>query len=332
MNKKDWTVGDLLKVSGSYWQAFLLHASVKLNVFSLIGAGQVSAEEVAKRLDCEVRGATMLLNALAAMGLLIKERDQYANTAESKSLLMKESPDFIGHMVMHHHRLVETWSQIDKAVKTGKPARKRAARNGEELESFLMGMYNLAMGIAPRVAEQIDLQGRNRLLDLGGGPGTYAIHFCLANPDLRATVFDLPTSRPFAIKTIEKFGLTDRVEFMAGDYLEAEYDFGGAYDVAWLSHILHAQGPDECQVIIDKAASALEPGGLLLVHDFIMEDTFDGPFFPALFSLNMLVNTEKGQSYSGHEIKEMLARAGLKNIQRLAFKGPNESGIISGVL
>jgi predicted O-methyltransferase YrrM len=245
---------------------------------------------------------------------------------------MKESPNYIGHMVMHHHHLVKTWSQMDQAVKTGKPLRKKVLRDDEELESFLMGMYNLAMGIAPRLAGQVDLLGRNRLLDLGGGPGTYAIHFCLANPELRATVYDLPSSRPFAIKTIDKFGLADRVEFMEGDYLESEGDFGGTYDVAWLSHILHAEGPDACQMIIDKVASALEPGGLLLVHDFIMEDTFDGPFFPALFSLNMLANTEKGQSYSGHQIKEMLAKAGLKNIQRLTFKGPNESGIISGVL
>jgi SAM-dependent methyltransferase len=233
-------------------------------------------------------------------------------------------------MVMHHHNLVGAWSHLDRAVMTGKPVRKTPVLDEEERQSFLMGMFNLAMGIAPDLAKQIDLKGKNHLLDLGGGPGTYAIHFCLANPELKATVYDLPTTRPFAEKTISEFEVSDRIDFLAGDYVKD--DVSGAYDVAWLSHVLHGEGPNACRMIIDKAVSVLEPGGLLLIHDFILNDTLDGPMFAALFSLNMLVNTDQGQSYSEGQIKEMLTGAGLKNIRRLHFKGPNESGIISGVV
>ena len=330
MESKEWTAGEILGVSGSYWQACTLHAGVKLGLFTLINNEEIDAQGIGERLGCDVRGITMLLNALSAMGLLKKKQDKYANTDASKSLLVKESPRYIGYMIMHHHHLVETWSKLDNAVRSGRPVRERGLRDKQELESFLMGMFNLAMGIAPQVAREIDLKGRKHLLDLGGGPGTYAIHFCLANPDLKATVFDLSATRPFAEKTIAQFGLSDRIGFVPGNYLEDEIK--GTYDVAWLSHIFHGEGPDACQMIVEKTISAMALGGLVLVHDFILNDTFDGPLFPALFSLNMLVNTEKGRAYSGDQIKGMLEKAGLKNIRRLSFKGPNESGIITGVV
>ena len=326
----NWDVGKILEVSGSYWHACTLHAGVKLDLFSRIEAGDNTAEEIAGGLGYNVRGVAVLLDALAAMGLIVKAKSRYSNTPASKSLLVKGSPQYIGYMIMHHHHLVEAWSRLDQAVRTGKPARERGVFDEEERESFLMGMFNMAMGIAPGLAGQIDLAGRQHLLDLGGGPGTYAIHFCLANPNLKATVADLTTTRPFAEKTISRFGLSDRVDFAPCNYLED--DIKGSYDVAWLSHILHGEGPDECQMIIKKAVSALEQGGLILIHDFILNDTSDGPLFPAIFSLNMLINTDRGRSYTEEQIKEMMIEAGLTNIKRLAFEGPTESGIMSGRL
>lgn len=330
MEDREWNAGKILGVSGSYWQAFALHAGVKLGVFTQIGNEEMDAKGISERMDCDLRGIEVLLNALSAMGLLNKKQGKYSNTEAGKSLLIKESPRYIGYIIMHHHNLVNQWSRLDKAVRSGRPLRERGSRDKQELESFLMGMFNMAMAIAPQLVRQIDLKGRKHLLDLGGGPGTYAIHFCLANPDLRATVFDLSATRPFAEKTIAKFGLSDRIDFISGSYLEDS--IGGTYDVAWLSHIFHGEGPAGCRMIVDKTVSAMAKGGLILVHDFILNDAFDGPLFPALFSLNMLVNTEKGRAYSDNQIREILEKAGLTNMRRLPFKGPNESGIIMGVV
>ena len=273
----------------------------------------------------------MLLDALAAMGLLSKTEDRYSNTPASFAFLSKDSPQYLGFMVMHHHHLVDSWSRLNEAVQTGRPVRGRVSFADEEgRESFLMGMFNMAMTIAPELVKTIDLSGRRHFLDLGGGPGTYAIHFCLNNPQLRGTVYDLPTTRPFAEKTIARFGMTDRIDFMEGNYLEE--DITGTYDVAWLSQILHGEGPDDCRMIVKKAAAALEPGGLIMVHEFILDNTMDGPLFPALFSLNMLLGTDGGQSYSEAQLTGMLANAGVKEIRRLPFRGPNDSGIIVGVV
>lgn len=321
--------GRLMGISGSYWMTCTLHAAVKLDVFSAIGNAGKSAASLADELGAEPGGLARLLNALCAMDLLEKNGDIYTNTPESRTFLVKDAPRYVGYMIMHHHHLVPSWTRLDEAVKTGNPVRTRASFDDEEvLESFLMGMFNNAMGLAPDLVNAVDLSGRKHLLDLGGGPGTYAIHFCMHNPGLNGTVFDLPTTGPFAEKIIARFNQQDAVDFIGGDFLTDTIP--GTYDVAWLSHILHGENPGDCENIVRKAADALVPGGLLLIHEFILDDTRDAPLFPALFSLNMLLGTEGGRAYAQEELFAMLGSAGMADITRLAYKSPMESGIVSG--
>lgn len=332
MTAQEMNPGKLLEISGSYWRTCALHAGVKLDVFTAIGDKPLSADSVAEKLSADTRGLAMLLNALAAMGLLEKKGESYANTPAAAAFLSKNSPRYIGFIIMHHYHLVESWFRLERAVITGRPVRTRTSfSDAEWREAFLMGMFNMAMSVAPRVVQTVDLAGRRRLLDLGGGPGTYAIHYCQANPGLNATVYDLATTRPFAEKTIAQFNLKDRIQFVDGDYV-GEKHLKGSYDVAWLSHILHGEGPQTCRQIIAKAAETLEPGGLLVVHEFILNNQKDGPLFPALFSLNMLLGTDEGQAYSEKEIMDMLAGAGLTEIKRIPLDSPNDSGLIAGIV
>lgn len=331
MEKQEWNPGRLLQLSGQYWATCTLHAAVKLDVFTAIGDMQLSSDDIAQKRNVSKEGITRLLNALTAMNLIEKSDDKFSNTHAGKTFLSKDSPKYIGYIITHHHHLVDSWSKLDQAVETGAPVRARVSHTSPEWrESFLMGMFNIGMSMAPLLVDKIELFKRRHMLDLGGGPGTYAIHFCMKNPGLKATVYDLSTTRPFAEKTIEKFGLTDRIDFMDGNYVEEGIE--GVYDVAWLSHILHGEGQKDCQRIIEKTVLALEPGGMIIVHDFILNNTMDGPLFPALFSLNMLLGTPAGQSYSEKQITDMLAKAGVKEIQRIPFQGPNDSGIIAGVV
>jgi len=330
METPQWHPGSLLALSGSYWQTCALHAGVKLDLFTTIGDGAVSADTMAELRSVDPDGVGRLLDALTAMGLLKKSDGAYANTPPARKWLCKDADDYIGFMIHHHHYLMASWQQLDSAVTTGEPVRGRSAVTGEDQrEAFLMGMFNLSVSMAPVVAEQVDLTHRKRLLDLGGGPGTWAIFFCKANPDLSAVVFDLPTTRPFAQKTIDRFGMTDRVAFQDGDFLADPID--GVYDVAWLSHILHAESETDGRKLLKKAVQALAPGGKLFVHEFILNDAKDGPLFPALFSLNMLLGTSGGRSYSRAELEHMMTEAGISDIQHLAYRGPTGSSILAGV-
>jgi len=323
------TPKELLAISGDYWKACALHAGAMLDVFTPLANGPQSAPELARALAVDARALGMLLDALSAMGLLTKDGRTYSLAQCAKEFLVKDAPRYLGDIIRHHHRLMASWSRLPETIRTGKQSREWTMCDDDGRSDFLMGMFNLASGIAPVLAKAIDLSGRKRLLDLGGGPGTYAIHFCLANPDLTAMVFDLPGTKPFAEKTIARLGASGRVDFASGNYLADPVP--GGFDVAWLSQILHSEGPANASAIVKKAVQALKPGGLLFIHEFMLNDAKDGPEHAALFSLNMLLGTAAGQAYSEKELREMLIQAGAKDITRLDFKGPADSGVLRAV-
>ncbi len=344
------TPGPLLTVSAAYWGSCALHAAVALDVFSPLAAGPASAEKLAPALGCDARALDMLLTAMCGLGLLVRKAETFALTEQAEAFLVRSSPRYQGHIIRHHMNLVESFGAMAQAVRTGKRVRGGREWTEADRQDFLLGMFNMAMGIAPVLAPRLDrllgaaglpgMAGRTRMLDLGGGPGTYAIHFCLAHPELHATVFDQPTTRPFAEATARRFGLEyapedaadaggRRLAFIPGDYTRDELP--GGFDLAWLSHILHGEAPEMCAEIVRKAAAGLAPGGVLMVQEFLLNDELDGPEFPALFSLNMLLGTEGGQAYSARQIGGMLAGAGLASIRRLEFSGPNHAGVVAGV-
>lgn len=330
MGTIEWIPAELLKLSGSYWGTCALHAGVKLNLFTHLVDGPCATTEIAKKLGLDARGLSMLLDALVALQLLEKQDEKYAVTESAAPFLDRKSPAYLGHIIMHHHHLVEGWSRLDEAVRSGAPVRNRVSHepSEDERESFLLGMFNLAMLIAPKVAAHINLSGRRRLLDLGGGPGTYAIHFCQQNPQLNATILDLRTTQPFAEATLKRFSMSERVDFVAGDFHDGPLP--GGFDVAWLSHVLHGEGPKNCSNMLANAVGALEPGGVLFIQEFILDEDRTSPLFPALFSLNMLLGTPEGQSYSELELFELLRQAGLSRTERLQIELPNGAGIMCG--
>jgi len=330
MNKSHWNKQELLKVSGSFWQSCVLHTAAALDVFTPLTDSPATCLQLAETMGIPEKGLCRLLNALVAMHLLDKTGDTYSPSEDGRTYFDKDSEENIAFMLRHHHQLSKSWSRLDEAIRSGKPFRSSVKQMDEKaIESFIMGMHNNATLNAPYIVPGIDLQGNRNLLDLGGGPGTYSIHFCKQNPQLNATVYDLPTSRPHAEQNIEKFGMSERITFIDGDFNTDKIP--GTYDVAWLSHILHSEGEDACQRLIDKVVPALEPGGKIIIHEFILNDDESSPLKPALFSINMLLHTEAGQSYSRAALTRMLENAGIKNIKRIDIESPSGSGIIMGI-
>ena len=142
-------------------------------------------------------------------------------------------------------------------------------------------------------------------------------------------MFDLPTTRSFAEGCIARYGLAERIAFAAGDFDEDAVPDG--FDAAWLSHVLHSESEAGCLKLLGKAAAAVQPGGLVLVQEFILADAKDGPLFPALFSLNMLLRTDAGRAYSQGELAAMMTEAGLAEVRRLKVELPNGAGIMVGL-
>ncbi|ABW68464.1 methyltransferase [Desulfosudis oleivorans] len=324
----NWNPGSLLGMSGYYWRSCVLHAAIRLDLFTVIGNESLTAETVADRIRADSDGTARLLNALAAMKLMTKKEDRFGNTSAGSRFLSASSSEYIGHIILHHHHLMESWQQLDRCVTSGKPVRTTLAFGDPAVrEAFINAMSTTAMLTAPRLVGHMDLSGRRALLDLGGGAGMYAIAFCKTNPHLSAWVLDLPSSQSQARATIERFGMTGRVHFLAGDYLQE--DLPGTYDAVWMSHIFHSENPDTCSRMLEKVYRVLDPGGLVAVHELILNDDRTSPLFPALFSLNMLTGTAEGRSYTNRELTLMLKGAGFTDITRLSYAGPTDSGILT---
>ena len=184
-NQDTWNVEKILKISGAYWQSFTLHAAVKLDVFSLLEKGLNRPDDLVAELKADHRALTILLNALSAMGLIKKDCDEYQNSESSRAFLVRNSSRYIGSIILHAYNSVKPWSVLVNAVKTGRSNKNILDMSENERRDFLMGMNVLASINSKNVAKAIDLRGCRNLLDLGGGPGTYAIAFCMKNPEFQ---------------------------------------------------------------------------------------------------------------------------------------------------
>ncbi len=323
----EWTAVKLLEVTGAYWQGCAIMAAVELDLFNLLNNAPDNVAGLARRVDADPRALGMLLRALAALQLLDQQGDRYVCTPAAESLLVAESPENLANIVSHQHHLLESWGRLHVAVRSGKPVRQRSSFAEETWrESFLLGMQNLANLIAPQLVPLIDIGSRLRMLDLGGGPGTWALHFCRHNPDLQAQIVDLPTSREFAERAIKKAGMTSRITFHGADFNHDQLP--GDQDLVWMSHILHGEGPANCRALVAKAAATLKADGLLVIHEFILDDKGPGPLYPALFALNMLLGTEDGAAYREAELRDWLSSAGLGKVTRLELPPQSRSGVL----
>ncbi len=330
---KEWTARDLIGISGAYWAGCTLQAAVQLDIFTLLHDGPLDGGELARQLGCNERALGMLLGALAALGLVDRKSGTVSAAPSALPFLSRKSPEYAGFIIKPHFHIMPGWSRLDKAVLTGSSTAEKSTRytpDPAEREDFLMGMFNIARLQAEQLAAALDLTGRKRLIDIGGGPGTYALYFCRQNPGLRATIFDLPTTEPFARKTIASFGLESRVEFVGGNFLTDDLPKG--HDVAWLSQVLHGESPAGAAALIESAAACLNPGGLICVQEFMLDEDRNGPEHAALFCLNMLVQTPGGQAYTAGEIEDMLRAAGAVRVSRLDVQLPMSCKVVMGEL
>lgn len=319
----------IFQLSHSYWQSCVLHAAVRLDLFRKLGSSAMKVEEVAHLLKADIRGISLLLNALAALDFLKKEGNLFSLTIKSQKYLNDLSPQTMIHIVRHMTNLYQDWGQLSQAVLTGKPVADMSHRESEQIENFLWGMHDLARSAAPIITKILDLSSFRYLLDLGGGPATYAIEFCRKNPKLQATIFDLPDTEPIAQENIKRNDLGHRIQFVGGDFLKDIIP--GRYHFVFLSHIVHGYDPDVNLSLLKKVYEVMYAGGEIVIQDFILDESKTSPKFAAIFALNMLLHTEGGRSYTAKEIENWLTEAGFKDVEKIEVDLPNEAGLIRAI-
>ena len=306
-----------------------LLTAVELDVFTSIGGDAATAPEVAARIGTHEGATEMLLNALVALGLLTKANGRFRCGQVARQHLSSDSPEDRRSSFMHLGNLWETWSTLTACVRSGTCGSNRVehtTRDEAWTRAFIGAMHDFALSQADTFVDAIDLTGTRNVLDLGGGSGAYAISFARRDPEIRVTVFDLPTVVPLTRDYVSAAGVAEQVDVLAGDMCTDE--LGQGYDLVWVSSICHMLGPADNKALFRKARRALNPGGRMAVRDFILDDDKTAPPFGAVFALNMLVNTTSGSSYSRAEYCAWLAEAGFSSPELVEVAGAGSAAVL----
>ena len=312
---------ELLEFMRGFQGPCVLGAAADLDVFNLLAEAPRTAAETAVKLRCDVRGMTILLDALSSMGVLVKTADRYEVAPALASFLVDASPQSVAAMLRHHANCLRRWSRLAWVVQSGGPADAGPSVRGPEADqaSFIEAMNVVSNVVADGLIREINPGGFRCVLDVGGASGTWTLAWLKAEPAARAIVFDLPAVTAMARERIEQAGFAERVDFAAGDFYTDPLP-GGA-DLVWLSAIIHQNSRDENRALFESIARSIEAGpplgdgGLLLIRDVVLDESRTTPPAGAMFAVNMLVATAGGNSYTLSEICDDLTSAGFSDVK-----------------
>jgi ubiquinone/menaquinone biosynthesis C-methylase UbiE len=293
-----------------------------------LDGGSKTVEEVAAQSGASVRGLRAVMNALAGLGLLTKDAEgRYGLTADSAAFLVSTKPGFLGGVIKHTStQLVPKWLRLEEVVRTGKPAASvnREKVGAEFFHKFVEDIFPMSYPSAQRLAEALviaDAKKPVKVLDLAAGSGVWGI--ALAQRSLRVTVtaVDWPGVLDVTRKVATRLGVAGRFSFVAGDLATA--DFGRGHHIATLGHILHSEGERRGRALLKKTFKALAKGGTIAIAEFLVDDARTGPPVSLIFAVNMLVNTDEGDTWSFDEIAGWLREAGFRDPRTIEAPGPS---------
>ncbi len=312
---------EILALGRTFQTCMPLLAAVELGVPEILREkAPLDAEEAARTLGTDPRGTEILLDALAAQGILEKGEKGYRIPPGMEPLFGEDDEESVLPMLRHYVHMARTWVDLAGAVRRGgpDPERKPFEKDERRCRAFIGVMHVVGRKMAPQMAAAMAPARFKRFLDVGGGSGTYTIALLREAPGLKATLFDLPQVIPLARERLEREGLLGRVRLEPGDFNKDPLPVG--HDMVLLSAIIHQNSREENRRLYRSCGKALEPGGVLIIRDIVMDESRTSPPEGALFAVNMLVHTRGGRTFSFSEIREDLEAAGYREV-RLARRG-----------
>lgn len=314
----------------------IVGAAVQHRIFDLLEQGPKNLEQVASESGASLRGIRAVMNALIGLKFLRKNGERYALTLESATFLVSGTPQFFGDQLGDMQEkwratAPETgrwrmWLEINDVVRAGKPvAPVNLEQHGSEyFKGFVEALFGAHYGTARTLAKALSIVSQEkpvRVLDLAAGSGVWGIALARESPRVTVTAVDWPSVLEITTTVARRCGVLQRFEFIAGDLLSAY--FGERHHIAILGHILHTEGATRSQALLKKTFTALAPGGTIAIADFLVNEDRTGPPMALIWAVNMLVQTEEGDTFSFGEIAGWLRDAGFENSRLLETPGPS---------
>jgi ubiquinone/menaquinone biosynthesis C-methylase UbiE len=312
----------------AYAPPLIISAAVNNKVFDALENGPKTIEQLQSETGGSARGLRAIMDALVGLELLKKDRQsRYSLTPESQAFLISEKPGtlagFFGTILPV---MASRWLRLTDIVRDGRPpvAVNQEAEGTEFFSQLVETIIPMSYPGAQKLADHVKVartEKELRVIDLAAGSGIWGIAMAQKLPRVRVTAVDWAGMIPTTKRITEKFGVRDRFDFIEGDLSQA--NFGSGYDVATLGHILHSEGEERGRQLLKKTFRALRPGGTIAIAEWLVNDDRTKPLSSLMFAVQMLVNTEKGNTFSFNEIKEWLEDAGFKKVRKLEAPGPS---------
>jgi ubiquinone/menaquinone biosynthesis C-methylase UbiE len=327
-NETPVTPERIMQFAWGYVPPLVLEAAIRHHVFDVLDNGPRNVQEVHEATGASIRGLTAIMNALVGLNFLTKdEQGRYSLTPESAAFLVSTKPSFQGGLIKHTStQLIPKWLELNEIVATGKPTQavNQEGEGSDFFQKLVTEIFPMSYPAAQALAHNLNINGAGRavrVLDLAAGSGVWGIALAQSSEHVHVTAVDWPEVIPVTRKTAARFGLADRFSYIEGDLLQA--DFGGNYDAATLGHILHSEGEERSRALLAKTFHALNPGATIAIAEFLVAPDRRGPLNGLFFAVNMLVNTDAGNTYSFEEISSWLSEAGFVNARTLESPGPS---------
>lgn len=306
---------DIRELANAFRESRVLLSAFELKIFTVLDKHIMTPEEVSTKINADTRATDRLLNALCGMGLLKKVKGKFYSTDLSSKYLVEGKPEFMGNLY-HTNHLWNTWSYLTDSVKKGSSFKgdQNKVEKEDWVEAFIGAMHYRGVKQGKILSMMIDLTSVKKMLDVGGGSAAFSMEIVKKNLSIKVTILDLPHVIPLTKKYVSDAGLLNNFSFIEGDYLTK--DFGSGYDLILLSAIVHINSNEQNKMLIKKCADALNKNGIIIISDFVMNDDRTQPIHGALFSINMLVGTASGDTYTESEIRKWFESASLSRIER----------------
>ncbi len=316
-----------MQLTWGYAPTLILEAALQHKIFDLLDQSPKTLSELARATGASPRGLTAILNALVSFQFLARSGERYSLTEESSAFLVSSKPAYHGALLKHMStQLIPKWLQLSEVVRTGKPA--AAVNKGHESAEFFAGfvesLFPLSYPAARQLGEHLGVSkatSQFNVLDIAAGSGVWGIALAEQSPKVRLTAVDWPAVLEVTTKVAKQHGVADRLKGIPGDLLEVDY--GSGYHLATLGHILHSEGRERSRKLLRKVFAALAPGGTIAIAEFIPNDDRTGPPNALIFAVNMLVNTEAGDTFTVAEMSEWLREAGFTNPRTIEVNAPS---------
>ena len=321
----------LIGLSTAYWGSQILFTANRLRIFDALAEKPCSANELAESLQLDPRMTALFMNACIGIGLCEKSEQGYANTTVSQVFLVSGSPAAMRNSMSFMDDLYSTWGRLEQSLRSGEPAKAAETYLGtddEQTRHFVYSMHDRAMAIGRALPSVVDLSGRKRMLDVGGGPGTFSALLTQHYPGLKSEVLELEGVANVAEEILADTGAADRVTMLRGDYHTS--DFGSGYDVVLMSGMFHRETAENCRRLIAKARDCLETGGILIVNDVFADEGGASPAFSTLFGITMMLTAPDGCVHADADVAAWMEQAGFTNTERKPFPRPMPHRVVIG--